>query len=95
MTRILFMKRRAYRKQFKCNFLRKLRDFCGFFASYLKSAQNLDYFQKKKSLIGYLFPKLETMKNANIAEICTATLLPYFVITLGEIELENVSLNHS
>ena len=33
-----------------------------FFAAFVKSSSNLEHFEKKKSLIAYVFLKLETAK---------------------------------
>ena len=41
----------------------KQKNFSQFFSAFLKSALNLEYFQKKMSLIAYVFPKLPTTKN--------------------------------
>ena len=34
-----------------------------FFPAYLKSTSNFEDFEKKMTLIGYVFPKLETVKD--------------------------------
>ena len=45
MTSIPAAISRAYRKNFKCHYLRK-KDFFWFFIALLKCARNLEYFQK-------------------------------------------------
>ena len=37
--------------------------FCQFFSAIFKSALNFEHFQKKMTLIAYVFPKLTTTKN--------------------------------
>ena len=37
--------------------------FSEFFSAFLESALNLEHFQKKITLIGYVFPKLPTRKD--------------------------------
>ena len=37
--------------------------FCEFFCEFFKSALNFENFQKKMTLIAYVFPKLTTTKN--------------------------------
>ena len=37
--------------------------FSQFFSAFFKSALNFEHFQKKMTLIAYLFPKLTTTKN--------------------------------
>ena len=37
--------------------------FSEFFAAFFESALNLEHFQKKMTLIAYVFPKLPTTKN--------------------------------
>ena len=41
----------------------KQKNFSEFFSSFFKSALNFEDFQKKMTLIAYVFPKLTTMKN--------------------------------
>ena len=41
----------------------KQKIFSQFFSAFLKSALNSEHFQKKMTLIAYVFPKLPTMKN--------------------------------
>ena len=38
--------------------------FSEFFSAFLESALNLEYFQKKMTLMAYVFPKLPTTKDA-------------------------------
>ena len=37
--------------------------FCQFFSAFFESALNSDHFQKKRTFIAYVFPKLTTTKN--------------------------------
>ena len=41
----------------------KQKIFSEFFSAFFKSALNLEHFQKKMTLIAYVFPKLTTTKN--------------------------------
>ena len=41
----------------------KQKIFSEFFSVFFESALNFEYFQKKMSLIAYVFPKLPTTKN--------------------------------
>ena len=41
----------------------KQKIFSGFFAAFFESALNFQHFQKKMTLIAYLFPKLPNTKN--------------------------------
>ena len=41
----------------------KLKIFSEFFSSFFESALNLEHFQKKMTLIAYVFPKLFTTKD--------------------------------
>ena len=41
----------------------KQKMFFGFFSSFFESALNSKHFQKKMTLIGYVFPKLPTTNN--------------------------------
>ena len=41
----------------------KQKNFCEFFSSVLESALNVEHFQKKMTLIPYVFPKLPTTKD--------------------------------
>ena len=40
----------------------KQKIFCEFFPAFFKSALNFEHFQKKMTLIAYVFPKLTTTK---------------------------------
>ena len=40
----------------------KQNNFSAFFSAFFESALNLEHFQKKMSLIAYVFPKLPTRK---------------------------------
>ena len=41
----------------------KEKSFSQFFSAFFKSALNFEHFQKKMTLIAYVFPKLTTTKN--------------------------------
>ena len=41
----------------------KQKIFCEFFAAFFESELNLEHFQKKRTLIAYVFPGLPTTKN--------------------------------
>ena len=41
----------------------KQKIFSQFFSAYIESALNFEHFQKKRTFIAYLFPKLPTTKN--------------------------------
>ena len=41
----------------------KQKNFSEFFSAFFKAALNFEHFQKKISLIAYVFPKLPTTKN--------------------------------
>ena len=42
---------------------RKQKIFSQFFSEFFESALNLEHFQKKRTFIAYVFPKLPTTKN--------------------------------
>ena len=41
----------------------KQKIFCQFFSAFFESELNLEHFQKKRTLIAYVFPELPTTKN--------------------------------
>ena len=45
---------------------KKQKKFSGFFSALFQSALNFEYFQKKRTFIAYVFPKLPTTKNVLI-----------------------------
>ena len=45
------------------NLSKKQKIFSEFFSAFFKSALNFEHFQKKMTLIAYVFPKLTTTKN--------------------------------
>ena len=45
------------------HFSQKQKIFSQFFSAFFKSALNSEHFQKKMTLIAYVFPKLPTTKN--------------------------------
>ena len=49
--------------QFRCIYLKKKIFFFQFFSAFFESALNFEHFQKKMTLIAYVFPKLPTTKN--------------------------------
>ena len=80
--------------------------FSEFFASFLKCISNLEHFEKKTTLIGYVFPKLATAEDVVAymsKESCLKTffnsehvkvpktLSSYCFISLAKIEQPNVS----
>ena len=50
----------------KMHFSQKEKLFSQFFSAFFKSALNSEHFQKKMTLIAYVFPKLPTTKNVLI-----------------------------
>ena len=62
MTSILFLVERIQCKQFRCLY-RKNKSFLKFFCAFLKSTSNFEHFQKKMTLIAYVFPKIRIPKN--------------------------------
>ena len=59
MTSILFLIQAIQRKIFDA-FMSKTKRFISIYCEILKSASNLEHFQKKMTLLAYLFPKLPT-----------------------------------
>ena len=49
--------------QFRCIYLKKEKIFSQFFSEFFESALNFEHFQKKMTLIAYVFMKLPTTKN--------------------------------
>ena len=49
--------------QFRCIYLKNEKIFSQFFSAFFESALNFEHFQKKMTLIAYVFPKLPTTKN--------------------------------
>ena len=49
--------------QFRCVYLKKQKIFSQFFSEFFECALNFEHFQKKMTLIAYVFPKLPTTKN--------------------------------
>ena len=49
--------------QFRCIYLKNKRFFPNLFSAFFASALNSEHFQKKMTLIAYVFPKLPTTKN--------------------------------
>ena len=50
-------------KQFRCICLKKKKIFFDFFVAFFEYAMNFEHFQKKMTLIAYVFPKLPTTKD--------------------------------
>ena len=46
--------------------------FSRFFAAFFQSALNLEHFQKKRTFIAYVFPKLPTTKNL-LRQMCKSS----------------------
>ena len=49
--------------QFRSIYLKKKKIFSDFFSAFFESALNFEHFQKKRTFIAYVFPKLTTTKN--------------------------------
>ena len=49
--------------QLRCIYLKKEKIFSQFFSEFFESALNFEHFQKKMTLMAYVFPKLPTTKN--------------------------------
>ena len=58
---------------------KNLKQFCQLFSQFLKSARNPKHFEKKMTLIAYIFSKLQTVS--------------HFFITLSPTELENIPIS--
>ena len=58
---------------------KNLKQFCQLFSQFLKSATNPKHFEKKMTLIAYIFSKLKTVS--------------HFFITLSRTELENIPIS--
>ena len=63
MTSIPLLVEKIECTQFRCNYLKNRRSFLNLFAGFFESALNFEHFQKKMTLIAYVFPKLPTTKN--------------------------------
>ena len=63
MTSIILLVETIECTQFRCIYLEKQKIFSGFFSAFFASALNFEHFQKKMTLIAYVFPKLPTTKN--------------------------------
>ena len=50
-------------KQFRIHLSQKQNVFSQFFSAFFESALNFEHFQKKMTLIAYVFPKLPTTKH--------------------------------
>ena len=62
MTSISLLVETIESAQFRCNYLKNKR-FYQFFFAFFESPLNFKHFQKKLTLIAYVFPKLTTTKN--------------------------------
>ena len=58
---------------------KNLKEFCQLFSQFSKSATNPKHFEKKMTLIAYIFSKLQTVS--------------HFFITLSRTELENIPIS--
>ena len=65
MTSIPLLVKTSECKQFRC-LSEKQKIFSEFFSVFLESALNFEHFQKKMSLIAYVFAKLPTTKDVLI-----------------------------
>ena len=63
MTSIPFLVETIECKLFRCIYLKNKRYFPNFFSAFFESAFNFEHFEKKMTLIAYVFPKLPTTKN--------------------------------
>ena len=63
MRSILFLIETIQRNQFRCNYLKSKNFFSEFFSQLLKSSLNFEQFQKRMTLIAYVFPKWRITKN--------------------------------
>ena len=63
MTSIPLLVNTSESKQFRCICLKNQRFFRNFFFAFFESGLNLDHFQKKMTLIAYVFPKLPSTKD--------------------------------
>ena len=63
MTSILLLVETIECTQFRCIYLKKKKIFSQFFSAFFESALNFEHFQKKRTFIAYVFPKLPTTKN--------------------------------
>ena len=66
MKSILLVVVRTYGSQLLCNYLRNKKPFLDFFSHFSKSTSKFEYFEKKITLIAYVFPKLRTVKNSKV-----------------------------
>ena len=62
MTSILFLLESILDSQFRCNYLRKEKDFLHLFLHLWNQDEVLNIFKKSKTLIADVFPKLRTPK---------------------------------
>ena len=63
MTSIPLRVKTSECKQFQCFYLKNKTFFSGVFSVFFESALNFEHFQKKMTLIAYVFPKLPTTKD--------------------------------
>ena len=63
MTSISLLVERIECTQFRCIYAKKQKIFSQFFSAFFESTLYFEYFQKKMTLIAYVFPKLTTTKN--------------------------------
>ena len=54
------------------HFSQKQKIFSEFFSAFFESALNFEHFQKKMTLIAYVFPKLPTTKNV-LRQLCKSS----------------------
>ena len=62
MTSIALLVEKSECKQFRCIYNKKKSILCQFIFAFFDSPLNFEHFQKKMTLIAYVFPKLPTTK---------------------------------
>ena len=63
MTSISFLVETIECTQFRCIYAKNKKIFSEFFSAFFESALNSEHFQKKRTFIAYVLPKLPTTKN--------------------------------
>ena len=63
MTSILFLVEDNLMQPIQMDLSQKQKGFCQFFCAFFQSKSNFEHFEKKMTLIAYVFPKLRTLKD--------------------------------
>ena len=63
MPSLFFLVETIQRKQFSCIYGKNEKNFMNFFCAFFKFTLNFQLFQKKMTLIAYIFRKLQTSKD--------------------------------